>query len=1022
MLQGFFYYFYVSCVNQKFFAIKKVINHILLFFFLGFNSAFGQAFQPLKDYVIEVWSADEGLPSNNLRHIAKDSRGFLWISTFNGVVRFDGNKFKTFDTNNIPVITTSAFYSVTTLKDGSMYMSTQSSGVIEYKEGEFKRAFDGAETPSAIQLVYKGLSRIWLASRNAGLYYLEDGEIKKFLIPEFNDQSIMCFTRDTDGNLWVASEGAGVVRIEENGYTLFTTKDGLASDIVNALIFHDGFVYAGTEHGLSYYNGEVWKTDERFAGININDIVADKKSDLWFATGVGLGRISHPDIFEFIGEKEGLPSRQVSSIIFDDEESVWITTKRGGLVQLKLSSFKNIAPADGLSYQGVNVISESIDHKFFVGSDNGDVDVVDGEKVKKVFLKTDLKNISIKDILADDDGTLWIATYKGLIKKTRNAERLYSEKDGLLSIKTRRLTKDRNNVIWLGSRNGGINKFYPDGRMEAIGPDQGLGSDFVFSMDNTPDGRMVVGTANGGLNIFSVDGEIEIYHPDSTITGLSIFNVYVENDRLMWLATNVGLYCFQNNKFHLINPSSGLKAETIFDVVEDAQGNLWMTSIFGVIRLNKEEALQYVAGDIASVNSSVLDDSDGMVTKECTGATRSLRASDGSIWIPTIKGVARLNPSEIIINERPPSIYIENIIVDDKPIESFICCSNNTSFTIEPGHRNYTIDFTSVSMYSPGKINFQYMLEGFDDDWVDAGTDRQAKYTNLPYGHYTFRVLAVNNDGIASNMAAVAELTIEPFFYETRLFIVLLIMAFILFTIVLYLMQTSAVQGRNKELVKLNKELDSFAYSVSHDLKAPLTSIQGLLNIARLEKGENALEYYDKIENSVDKLDQFIKDIIDYSKNARADIKKEPVKVLSVVNGMLEGLSYLSDKKKIRSELDIKSGLEVETDKTRFVFILNNLLTNAFRYADLEKEDPFVKVSAHKEGDKLVLIITDNGQGIKKEHQRKVFEMFYRANEGSSGSGLGLYIVKESVNRLKGKLKLESEYGIGTTVKVTLPV
>ena len=977
----------------------------------------------MKDYVIEVWSADEGLPSNNLRHIAKDSRGFLWISTFNGVVRFDGNKFKTFDTNNIPVISTSAFYSVTALKDGSMYLATQSSGVIEYKDGEFRKAFEDSDIPSAIQLVYNGSERLWIASRNAGVYYLEEGKVKKYPIPEFEDQSITCFTRDANGKVWIASEGAGVARIDDNlGYTLFTTEDGLASNIVNALIFHDGFVYAGTEYGLSYYDGKVWKNDERFANININDIVADNKSDLWFATGVGLGRISHPYNFEFIGEGDGLPSRQVSSIIFDDEENVWITTKRGGLVELKLSSFKNITPTNGLSYQGVNVVSESPDHTFYVGSDNGDVDVIDNGKVRKVQLKTDLNNVSIKDILIEDNGTLWIATYKGLIKKTQSSERLYTEKDGLLSTKTRRITKDKEGVIWLGSRNGGINKVYPDGRIEAIGPEQGLGSDFVFSLDEAPDGRMVVGTANGGLNIFDRDGRLKIYKPDSTITGLSIFNVYVENDKLIWLATNVGLYCFFNNEFYLINPSVGLKAETIFDVVEDLNGSLWMTSIYGVIRLNKAEAFKYVSGEIDKVTSSVLDDSDGMVSKECTGATRSLRASDGSILIPTIKGVAILNPSEIITTKKPPSVYIENIIVDDKPIGQFICCLQDTKFDIEPGHRNYTIDFTSVSMYSPGKISFKYMLEGFDDNWVDAGTNRQAKYTNLPYGEYTFKVVATNNDGISSQGPAEIMLKVKPFFYETRTFIVLLIIGFVVFTVALYLIQTSSVQSKNKKLTKLNRELDSFTYSVSHDLKAPLTSIQGLLNVARLEKGENALAYYDKIETSVDKLDRFIKDIIDYSKNARATVKKEPINVLSTINGMLEGLSYLNDKKKIRTDLDIDSDLIIITDKTRFNFIFNNLLTNVFKYADLEKNDPFVKVSATIDIDKLNISIVDNGQGIRKEHQSKIFEMFYRANEGSSGSGLGLYIVKESVAKLKGKIKLESEFGIGTSVSVILPI
>lgn len=903
-----------------------------------------------------------------------------------------------------------------------MFLSTQSSGVIEYSDGEFKKAFNGLKTPSAIQLVYTGNDRIWIASRNAGLYFLDSNEVKRYDIPEFNDQSIMCFTRDADGYTWVASEGAGVARIENDGYTLFTTKDGLASNIVNALLYHDGYVYAGTEKGLSFFNGKEWINDDRFNDININDIVADSQSNLWFATGIGLARVSHPNVFEFIGEKDGLPSRQVSSIIFDDEGNVWLTTKRGGLAQLKLSSFKNLSVSDGLSYQGINVISEAPNGNIFIGSDNGELDVLDqSNRLRQFGLKTNLKNVSIKDVLVEENGTIWIATYEGLIKKTLRDEKLLTDKDGLLSIKTRRIIKDRNGVIWLGSRNGGLNRIYSNGRIESIGPNEGLGSDFVFSIDESPNGRMVIGTANGGLNIFEKDGSISINHPDSTITGLSIFNVYIENDNLMWLATNIGLYCFLENKFYLINPSNGLKAETVFDVIEDSRGDLWMTSILGVIRLNKNEALKFVKGESSKINSVLLDDTDGMINRECTGATRSLLQSTGRIWIPTLKGVSILDPAEVVVNKRPPSVYIEDITVDDIAIDQFVCCTSGLSFSIAPGHRNYTIDYTSVSMYSPGKVSFKYILEGFDDDWIDAGTSRQAKYTNLPYGSYTFKVLAANNDGIWSTESASIGLNIEPYFYKTRTFIVLMVVGFILFTIILYLFQTSAVEGRNRELTKLNKELDSFAYTVSHDLKAPLTSIQGLLNIARLEKGENALQYYDKIEMSVDKLDHFIKDIIDYSRNSRAAVKKENIRILPMVEEMLDGLSYINGNKKIRVDLEIDENLEVKSDRSRLVFILNNLITNSLRYSDTEKADPNVKVHAHTESNKLHITISDNGQGIKKEHQSKIFEMFYRANETSNGSGLGLYIVKESVDKLKGKIELESEFGVGTSVHVILP-
>ncbi|MCF6359268.1 MAG: ATP-binding protein [Cyclobacteriaceae bacterium] len=1004
---------------------KKLFTLAVLYTLGILYSANAQNDQPLADYVIEVWSAEEGLPSNNLRHVAKDKDGFLWISTFNGLLRFDGNKFKTFDTSNIPGLATSAFYSVLTLDNGDMYIGTQASGLVVYKNGKFALFPDEGKLPKSIQTIFLDIcGRFWIGTRNAGVYYIEDDSITRFSIPSFNDKSIMSFTEDNLGNVWIASEANGLARVTKDSIEVFTEKEGLLSNIVNSVLFHRNKLYVGTGKGLSIFKDNKWTIDERLNQIYINQVTVDSDNNLWFAANIGLGRLSKTGEFEYLSEQEGLPSRQVSSIDFDDENNVWITTKRGGLGQLKLSSFKNITEVDGLSYRGMNVIEEGPDGRFYSGSDNGDIDVIENGSVKKLPMKKNLQSISVKDIYADNDGTLWIATYGGVIKKQGSKEQYFGIEQGLVSLKTRRILKDSKGIIWVASRNGGINKILPDNTVESIIAKDGLGSDFAFSVDETPDGRIVIGTANGGLNIIHANNKIEILKPDSILTGLSIFNVYIENNNRFWLATNIGLYCYQNKKFTLINSRNGLPVETIFDIAEDDTGNLWASSILGLVRISKKNAIAFANGETQSISTSLLNNSDGMVSRECIGATRFLQASNGNLWIPTIQGIAIFDPQKLILNLKVPSVFIEDIIVDDEKIEwdKNRDSTKISKIVIEPGHRNYTINYTSLSMYSPEKVIFKYKLEGFDKEWVEIGNDRHAKYTNIPYGNYKFKVMATNNNGVWSANVAVIELEIKPFFYETQWFIVLLILIFIIATVLIYVYQTKEVNSRNDELIKLNSELDSFAYSVSHDLKAPLSSIQGLLNIAKLEKGKNAMEFYQRIDKSVEKLDNFIKDIIDYSKNARMEIRKEPVMVKELIDGMLEGLAYLNREKEIIVSVQIEEDLVLNTDKTRFTFIANNLLTNAFRYADFNKKTPFVKVRARIEGNAFYMDIEDNGQGIKKEFQAKVYDMFYRANENSSGSGLGLYIVKESLDKLKGKIVLDSVYEKGATVMVEIPV
>ncbi len=978
---------------------------------------------PLKDYTINIWSNREGLPSNNLSHVLLDKTGYLWISTFDGAMRFDGNKFKTFDSKNVSELSTSAFYASYSLPDSSILFLTQSSGLLHFKNGEFLKLYENTILPNNLMVAYLSKQdRLWIGSSAEGLFYIDKGEVKKYHIPEFENTRISAITFGIDNSIWVTTRGQGVANITDTGYTLFTKNDGLASNVVHTVLTVNSNIYFGTSQGLSLYKNNHWTSDERFNELEILTII-EHKGNLWLGTVLGLGRLSKSDDLEFISVEDGLPERTINKIVIDENNTIWLATYRGGLVQLKPSTVKNLTLKDGLSYHNINMVYETKEGHILVGNNEGGVDIIKDGKVTGILQTELFKKTIIKDILVEDDGTIWVASYKGITKINGKYEQCYTVANGLLSNKIRCLLKNNSTGdIWAGSRSGGINIMAKDGSIKIISKKEGLSSDFVFSLDYGANGSIVAGTAHG-LNIIHENLEVEVINPNNIFDGKVIFNVYVENDSIMWIATNIGLYYFDNTHFYLIDYAKGLPAESIFDVLEDDNGYLWLTSIKGVIRINKEEAIQLAKGKIQQIEAILFDESDGMNTRECTGATQSLLASDGRIWVPTIKGVAIFDPNNIKLNSLvAPSAYIENIRIDDEPIDNYSGGHLDAKLIIEPGHRNYAIDYTVLGMLAPQKIRFKYILEGFDNDWNEVGIERQAKYTNLPYGDYTFRVKASNNNGTWNANESSIELSIIPFYYETKTFYVFVLLLFLILTYVIYRLQTKAINARNIELLRLNRELDSFAYSVSHDLKAPLASIQGLLNVARLDKSENALFYFNKIGKSVDRLNAFIKDITDYSKNARTAIEKEQVNIYNLVKEVKESLPNLHEKKEINCIVDINPDLVIETDKTRLIFIVNNLISNAFRYADLTKQKPFVKITSAIKDSNLVFSVIDNGQGIEKKYHKKIFDMFFRANNQSNGSGLGLYIVKESATKLGGKISLKSEIKRGTTIKLVLPL
>lgn len=228
--------------------------------------------------------------------------------------------------------------------------------------------------------------------------------------------------------------------------------------------------------------------------------------------------------------------------------------------------------------------------------------------------------------------------------------------------------------------------------------------------------------------------------------------------------------------------------------------------------------------------------------------------------------------------------------------------------------------------------------------------------------------------------------------------------------------------NKNKELKKRNLELDRFVYSISHDLRAPLSSVLGVVEIAQEETTlEDIQASLKMLKNSVLKLDSFILDILNYFRNSRTEAKKEEFNLNDLVMEIIENLKYIgANNRKVDIRLFIPDDFKIKSDKYRVGFILSNLISNAIRYQNLEAKEPFVEIRAKKSGSKTIINVADNGIGISEEHTPKIFDMFYRVSNASVGSGLGLYIVKESIEKLHGHIELKSEKLIGSNFTVTL--
>lgn len=231
-----------------------------------------------------------------------------------------------------------------------------------------------------------------------------------------------------------------------------------------------------------------------------------------------------------------------------------------------------------------------------------------------------------------------------------------------------------------------------------------------------------------------------------------------------------------------------------------------------------------------------------------------------------------------------------------------------------------------------------------------------------------------------------------------------------------------ALARQNETLIKINKELDSFVYSISHNLRAPLMSVLGLLDLAKNESDNVVIhQYHEMMKSSVCKLDDTLREILEYSRNARQGLVVDEIDFEKIVNDNFERMQFMPGYERINKEIFIDGQRQFYSDRYRLSLILNNLISNAIKYADPSKDVSFINITIRLNRDKALLIFRDNGIGIENGYMQKVFNMFFRATSKNDGAGLGLYIVKEAVEKLGGSIELESEMGSGTQFTIELP-
>ncbi len=799
--------------------MKKIL--IGLTFCVFSMTTFAQ--NPFSRLKVEHWNTKKEMPHDLILSVLQSKDGFLWMNSYSGLTRFDGVDFTTFNSRNLALLKNDNVYFISETADSTLWIGTQSSGLLAYKQGKFEQYLSNYNnlyqiTPQTNQqlLVYSANQDLLFDTKSRKAQELDSlnffkllGE-KKITLPN---------TTDDFGNIWYTSRGK-IGYLKEGKINFLTTQDGLMNGVIYKDLYMDtqSRVWVTSSQGLWCWNGkkmvQVPELKDKIFSLDTNfktAILEDSRGGIWMAYLGGLAYLA-PQASEFIFAPSGyFELANFSSILEDKEGSIWLSSDKG-LFKLSYSKFTHFLQSDGSLLNGrTTAVCEVAPSKYLIYNNNELLWIENGQVSPYQFKNQETANITkdeVFHIFKDSQATIWICSPRKIIRIKQNDEKVYQTNASI-----RYAFEDKQKKMWFAVSGKGIAFLNDKDELEMLRlPKVDFKGWSISTIHQLSDGKWLVTSYNQGIVLIDTQGNPTYFNDKNGLNTIGVFNAYEEKSGVLWLVTSFGITRYKDNKFTHITYKDGLPDNSLFAFLPDKQGFVWFTSNLGLIRTKKQVLDDYLDKKIKKIDWQLYDDGDGMLNRQCVGARHSAITTDGKILVPTFGGLVEIDPERLIKNPTPPSVLIHKFLWEDKAQDY------TSTIRLSSGNHRFIFEYSGLSLVAPKKVMFKFRLIGYDKDWINASGDRRAFYTNLPAGKYTFQVIACNNDGVWNEEGASLTFAIEPFFYETwwfRLLIGLLLIALV-FGIVRWRtfsihqkneLLESQVAKRTLELQETNEEL-----------------------------------------------------------------------------------------------------------------------------------------------------------------------------------------------------------------------
>lgn len=997
-------------------------------------------------------------------HQAKD--GTIWLghqmggfSSFKGDRKFKGDSLRDKISSKIVAITSD--------DAGNVWFASQRNGLLRIDKSGKKEVFtDDLNSVLVYSMQPIGGTKVLLGTGEGMMVFDLNGKGGKPALLSYIDQvpisKVLTITASNQkGVYWAGTDDAGLFRLEMNDdgtvkrskqYT--QNSDSLRLDKIEALFEDDegsvwvAFYGKGFSKFVPNHNDG---TIEEIPPLNESEILdnqfiraiyQDAEGQVWLGTyGNGLVQL-RDEIFTLFEPKSDTVSTDVLTVIQDQQQRYWLGT-RNGLLRiseekllnhfiffsskdpLDMTPDRTYSTLDGLPGNHVSALFESTDGYIWIGTERNGIGRMDPNtyQIRRYDLSTNAVNNSINAITEDKDGKIWIATKGGAYRLDGNSGEFdyYSNKDGLPHNNIYGLYCDSKGTIWLGTHSQSVSIFENE----------------EFKLRE--------------LN-------------DSLVAVLDIVSFVEGDDGELWIATKGdGVFRIKGDKVDEFTTEDGLFSDFCYLLAKDATGNIWIGHRYGLTKYIKN-----------TDNFVVFDKKYGWPEGE-TNTNASVRDQKGNIWFGTPHGIVQYNPIKDRARDKEPNTFITAFKVFG--VEQDL--SSDQILELPFDKYRLKFEFLGLTFKDQDKVKYLVKLDGNDVGWSEIKTD-SIIYQGLAEGQYTFMVKACNFEGVCNTEPITYTFIIKPPFWKAWWFItgvsvltVLLVVAFVRWRLnalqrerkilaakveertaelreekekvqmlnrdleKLVEKRTEQLADTNKELEKekevlitiseklkqTNHDLDTFLYKMTHDIKGPTASVMGLAQVAKLEVTEDkALEYLDLIEGRITRLDKIVADLIEYTEITQQKVQPEQFEVNPLIEGTMTKLNGRPNFDKVEWDIQIPDNVTVYTDRNMIATIFQNTMDNAMTYADENKDNHWCKVTVEHKPDGLMIRVADNGIGIREEHHTKIYDMFYKASHIAGGGGLGLYLVKNAIEKLEGSIELDSTLDEGSTFTFRIPL